>query len=83
MSFAFAKDQLKSFIQRIIKLEAEKQAIADDVKEVYLEAKGTGFDTKVMRRIIALIQMEKADIQEADALEDLYRQAVDLPSLKG
>lgn len=76
----FAKDQLKSFIDRVVKLEIEKKALGDDIKEVFAEAKGTGFDTKVMRRIIGLLQLDKADLQEADAIEDLYRKAVDLPS---
>ncbi len=76
----FAKEALMSFIDRIVKLETEKQALADDIKEVYSEAKGTGFDTKVMRRIISLLQLDKGDLQEADAIESLYRTAVGLPT---
>lgn len=72
----FAKEQLKQFLDRIIKLENEKKAIGDDIKEVFAEAKGSGFDTKVMRNIIKLLQLEKADLQEMDAIEDLYREAV-------
>ena len=48
----FAKEHLKAFIDRIVRLETEKEALGDDIKEVYSEAKGNGFDTKVMRRII-------------------------------
>lgn len=82
MAEAFAKEALKGFVDRIIKLETEKQSIADDIKEVYSESKGSGFDTKIIRRIVALTQLEKGAIQEADALEDLYRRAVNLPPLK-
>ena len=79
----FAKEALKSFIDRIVKLDTEKEALGDDIKEVYSEAKGNGFDTKVMRRIIKLMQLNKADLMEADAVEDLYRRAVDLPPVNG
>ena len=73
---AFAKDQLKSFINRIERLSEERQALSDDIKEVFAEAKGTGFDTKIMRQIIRLRKMEQADRQEQDALIELYRQAL-------
>ena len=79
----FAKDQLKAFVDRVIALEAEKEGLADDIKEVYSEAKGCGFDTKVMHRIVALVQLDTATIMEVDAMEDLYRRAVNLPPLKG
>ncbi|MDR5728821.1 MAG: DUF2312 domain-containing protein [Terriglobia bacterium] len=79
----FAKEHLKAFIDRIVRLETEKEALGDDIKEVYSEAKGNGFDTKVMRRIIKLMQLDKADLMEADAIEDLYRRAVDLPPVNG
>lgn len=79
----FAKEHLRSFIERIERLEEEKKALADDIKEVYSEAKGTGFDTKVMRQVIRLRKMESADRQEQEAMRDLYMSALgmlaDLP----
>lgn len=72
----FAKEHLRSFIERIERLEEEKKALADDIREVYSEAKGTGFDTKVMRRVVALRKMESADRQEMEAMLDLYQTAL-------
>ena len=71
-----AHDQLHAFIQRIERLEEEKAAIAQDVAEIYLEAKGTGFDVKIMRKVIALRKKETAERQEEDALMDLYLHAL-------
>lgn len=68
----FAKEHLRSFIERIERMEEEKKALADDIKEIYSEAKGTGFDTKVMRNVIRLRKMESADRQEQEAMLDLY-----------
>jgi uncharacterized protein (UPF0335 family) len=68
----FAKEHLRSFIERIERLEEEKKALADDIREVYSEAKGTGFDTKVMRQVVKLRKMESADRQEQEAMLDLY-----------
>jgi uncharacterized protein (UPF0335 family) len=68
----FAKEHLRSFIERIERLEEEKKALADDIREVYSEAKGTGFDTKVMRQVVRLRKMETADRQEQEAMLDLY-----------
>jgi len=68
----FAKEHLRSFIERIERLEEEKKALADDIREVYAEAKGTGFDTKIMRQIVAARRMESADRQESEAIYDLY-----------
>lgn len=67
-----AKDVLKSFIERIERLEEEKQTLSDDIKEVYAEAKGSGFDTKVMRQVVRLRKMESADRQQQEAILDLY-----------
>ena len=72
----FAKEHLRSFIERIERLEEEKKALADDIKEVYSEAKGTGFDTKVMRQVLRLRKMESADRQEQEAMLDLYLSAL-------
>lgn len=74
----FAKDQLLSFIKRIERLEEEKAALTADIREVYSEAKGTGFDTKIMRMVVRLRKLDKADFQEQEAMLDLYLTAVGL-----
>ncbi|HEY4943078.1 MAG TPA: DUF2312 domain-containing protein [Rhizomicrobium sp.] len=74
----FAKEHLRSYIERIERLEEEKKALADDIKEVYSEAKGTGFDTKVMRQVIRLRKMESADRQEQEAMLELYKRALNM-----
>jgi uncharacterized protein (UPF0335 family) len=73
-----AADRLKSFIERIERLEEEKAALSADIREVYAEAKGTGFDTKIMRQIIRIRRMDKADRQEQEELLTLYKRALDL-----
>jgi uncharacterized protein (UPF0335 family) len=73
-----AAAKLKSFVERIERLETEKSELAADVREVYSEAKGNGFDTKIMRQVIKLRKMEPADRSEQDALLDLYRKALEL-----
>jgi len=73
-----AADQLRLFIERIERLEEEKKAMADDVRDVYAEAKANGYDTKTMRKIVALRKMETHARQEADALMDTYRTALGL-----
>ena len=75
---AIAADQLRLFIERIERLEEEKKAIADDVKDVYAEAKANGYDTKTMRAIVRLRKMEKHARDEADALLETYRNALGL-----
>jgi uncharacterized protein (UPF0335 family) len=72
----FAKDHLKAFIERIERLEEERTALTADIREVYSEAKGQGFDTKIMRQVVRLRKMETADRQEQDALLDLYLSAL-------
>ncbi len=72
----FAQGQLKSFIARIERLEEEKKAIAADIKEVYAEAKGTGFDTKIMRKVVSLRKKDAAERQEEEAILDLYLSAL-------
>ena len=69
-------DRLKSFIERIERLEEEKAALASDIKDVFSEAKGTGFDTKIMRAIIRLRKLDSADIEEQETLTDLYKRAL-------
>ena len=71
-----AADRLRSFIERIERLEEEKAALAADIREVFAEAKGTGFDTKVMRQVLKLRKMEADDRQEQEHLLDLYKQAL-------
>ena len=72
-----AAGQLKSLIERIERLEEEKQGHADDIRDVYAEAKGNGFDPKVMRQVLRLRKMERADRQELEALVDLYLSALE------
>lgn len=69
-------EQLRLFIERIERLEEEKRALADDIKDVYAEAKSTGFDAKTMRTIVRLRKMEKHHRDEADALLETYRNAL-------
>ena len=71
-----AASQLKSFIERIERLEEEKAGIATDIREVYAEAKSSGFEPKVMRQVIKLRKMDRDDRQEQEALLDLYLSAV-------
>jgi uncharacterized protein (UPF0335 family) len=72
-----AAGQLKSLIERIERLEEEKKALAEDIREVYAEAKGNGFDPKIMRQVVRLRKKEKAERQEEEALLDLYLAAVE------
>jgi uncharacterized protein (UPF0335 family) len=73
-----AADQLRLLIERIERLEEEKQGIADDIKDVYGEAKSTGFDVKTIRTIVRLRKMEKHHRDEAEALLETYKQALGL-----
>jgi len=75
-SASFAKEQLRSIVERIERLEEEKQALADDIKEVYAEAKGNGFDTKTLRQVVRLRKQDMAERQEREALLDLYMHAL-------
>ena len=71
-----SRQQLKAFIERIERLEEEKKALAADIRDVYSEAKGTGFDTKVMRQIIRLRKQNASERQEQEALLDTYLSAL-------
>jgi uncharacterized protein (UPF0335 family) len=73
-----AAEQLRLFIERIERLEEEKKGIADDIRDVYSEAKANGYDTKIMRQIIKLRRMETHARQEADALLETYRRELGL-----
>lgn len=71
-----AQDQLNAFIQRIERLEEEKAAIVADISEIYLEAKGSGLDVKIMRKVVALRKKETAERQEEQSMLDLYLHAL-------
>lgn len=75
-----AGDRLKSFIERIEHLNEEKKTLAGDIKEVFAEAKGTGFDVKIMRKIISERQRDRDDFEEEAALLDVYRRALGMPT---
>ncbi len=71
-----AAGQLRSFVERIERLEEEKKGISDDIRDVFAEAKGNGFDTKIMRQVIRLRKQEPNERQEAEAILDLYMHAL-------
>jgi uncharacterized protein (UPF0335 family) len=71
-----AAGQLRALIERIERLEEEKKTIADDIKEVYAEAKGTGFDTKAIRTLVRLRKQDQAERQEEESILDLYKAAL-------
>ncbi len=73
-----AAKRLRAFIERIERLEEEKAALAADIREVYAEAKGDGFDAKTMRQIVRLRKLDSADRAEQQALLDLYKAALGL-----
>ena len=83
MTTTIAAQQLKAFIERVERLEEEKAALANDIREVYAEAKGTGFDVKAMRAIIKARKVDANERQEQEAILDLYMHALgmaDTPS---
>ena len=73
---ASAQGKLKSLVERIERLEEDKAAVANDLKEVFAEAKGEGFDTKILRKVIRLRKQDTAKRQEEEALVDLYISAI-------
>ena len=75
---SIAADELRLLIERIERLEEEKKAIADDVRDVYAEAKARGYDAKIMRQIVRLRKMETHDRQEMEAILDTYKAALGL-----
>ena len=76
MAKAFAKDQLRSLIERIERLEEEKAALTADIREIYSEAKNVGFDSKIIRQVVRLRKLDRADRQEQEAILDLYLSAL-------
>ena len=73
-----ADDRLRLLIERIARLEEEKKAIGDDIKDVYLEAKSVGYDPKIMRQIVRLRKMKPDDRREMEEILDLYKRALGL-----
>ncbi|HEV7372685.1 MAG TPA: DUF2312 domain-containing protein [Arenibaculum sp.] len=71
-----AADRLRSFIERLERLEEEKKGLQDDIKDVMAEAKGTGFDTKIIRQILRLRKQAKEERQEMEELLELYKAAL-------
>lgn len=77
-------DQLRSFVGRIERLEEEKKALSEDIKEVYAEAKSEGFDTAIMRQVIRIRKMNEADLHEQEELLEVYKRALGmLPDVEG
>jgi len=72
----FAKDQLKAFIERVEKLEEEKKAISDDIRDVFAESKANGFDVKALRTIVRLRKMDANERAEQDAILETYMHAL-------
>jgi uncharacterized protein (UPF0335 family) len=72
----FAKDQLKAFVERIERLEEEKKTTSDDIRDVYAEAKGTGFDTKALRSIVRLRKLDTDERREQQEVLDTYLHAL-------
>jgi len=72
----FAKDQLKAFVERIERLEEEKKATSDDIRDVYAEAKANGFDVKTLRTVVRLRKLDVAERQEQEAILETYMHAL-------
>ena len=75
----FAKDQLKAIIERIERLEEEKKTISDDIRDVYAEAKGNGFDVKALRTIVRLRKQDENERAEQETILETYMQALGMP----
>lgn len=73
-----ARDQLRAFVERIERLEEEKAVLTGDIREVYAEAKANGFDVKALRRVVRERKLDRAELQEQEAIVDLYRTALGL-----
>lgn len=79
---AIAGEQLRAFIERIERLEEEKKGIADDIRDVFAEAKSGGFDPKIMRQVVRLRKQDKDERQEQEALLDLYLHALGMTPIE-
>ncbi|MGA1025886.1 MAG: DUF2312 domain-containing protein [Lutimaribacter sp.] len=75
-AYGVAAEELRSFVERYERLELEKKDIADQQKEVMAEAKGRGYDTKVLRKVVALRKRDKDDIAEEEAVLEMYKAAL-------
>lgn len=75
-AISFGKDQLKAFIERVERLEEEKRAIADDIRDVYAEAKGSGFDVKALRTIVRMRKQDADERKEQEAILETYMHAL-------
>ena len=75
-SYRVTSDELRQFIERIERLDSEKKDVMEQQKEVMAEAKGRGYDTKIMRRLIGMRRRDQADVAEEEAILDMYRQAL-------
>jgi uncharacterized protein (UPF0335 family) len=71
-----ASDRLRSIIERVERLEEERKALSDDIKDIFTEAKSAGFEVKVVRQIIRIRKQEPAEVEEQETLLDLYRRAL-------
>ena len=71
-----AADRLRSIVERIERLEEERKALANDIKDIYAEAKSAGFDPKVLRQLIRIRKQETAEVEEQETLLELYRRAL-------
>jgi uncharacterized protein (UPF0335 family) len=74
----FAKDQLKSIIERIERMEEEKKVIVDDIRDIYSEAKGNGYDCKALRTIVRLRKQDPNEVAEQETILDTYKHALDM-----
>jgi len=73
-----ASDRLRTIIERIERLEEEKTALGEDIREIFSEAKSAGFDVKILRQVIRLRKLDSSDRQEQEAILDLYKRALDM-----
>ena len=73
-----ASERLRTIIERIERLEEEKAALAEDIREIFSEAKAAGFDVKILRQVIRLRKLDSSDRQEQEAILDLYKRALDM-----
>ncbi len=78
MSEVIVVEQLKQYVSKIERLESDKAAIADDIKQVFDEAKSNGFDTKIMKQVMKLMKLDKDSLAEQEAILELYRSALDI-----
>lgn len=80
-SVTVAKDHLKAFVERVERLEEEKKDLANDIRDVYAEAKGNGFDTKALRHVVKLRRQDKEELAEQKAILDTYLTALGMDYL--